>query len=123
KATEVFDWRFVDAAQARRGLEHGDYYFTVEVPREFSATLTTAATPDPQRATLRITKNDANGYLAGIMADTAEDELHEQINAAAHDAYTRLAFGGLADVRTKLEQVAGGTDQLVHAADFGKQGV
>src|SRR5699024_216763 len=72
RTDDTFDWQFVDRERARKGLRQGDYYFTVEVPEDFSARLASAAEPNPTRAILLITKNDANGYVAGIMADTAE---------------------------------------------------
>src|SRR5690606_21160226 len=75
KATDTFDWHFVDAGEARRGLESGRYYFTVEVPPDFSARLASAAERTPERAALRIVKDDANGYIVGVMADTVKTEL------------------------------------------------
>ncbi|WP_158889510.1 YhgE/Pip family protein [Amycolatopsis anabasis] len=122
KAADIFAWRFVDRAEAREGLEQGRYYFTLEVPADFSAKLATATEPDPQRAGLTITKNDANGYIAGVMADTAKSELQNQINAATHAAYAKAIYGEVDDIREKLELTAEGTRQLVDGTALAEQG-
>jgi putative membrane protein len=123
KATGLFDWHFVPSADARRGLEDGRYYFTIEVPPDFSAKLATATRTTPQRAALRITKNDANGYIAGIMADTARAELQQQINAAAQAAYARALYGELEHVRERLQLASETSNQLVQGTDLGRQGI
>ncbi|MGW5648510.1 YhgE/Pip family protein [Saccharopolyspora sp. NPDC003752] len=122
KATDIFDWNFVDSAEARHGLVEGRYYFTIEVPSDFSAKLATAADRTPERAALQIVKNDANGYIAGIMADTVQTELQNQINAAAHATYARALYGELDQAREKLQLASEASKQLVEGTDLSKQG-
>ncbi|MBB5153939.1 YhgE/Pip domain-containing protein [Saccharopolyspora phatthalungensis] len=122
KATDMFEWNFVDAAEARRGLVHGRYYLTIEVPPDFSAKLATTADHKPQRPAVRIVKNDANGFIVGIMADTAQTELQNQINAAAHVTYARSLYGDLGQAREKLRLSSEATKQLVQGSDLSKQG-
>ena len=122
RATSIFSWHFVDTDEARRGLKDGRYYFTIEVPADFSAKLASAADRNPERAALRITKNDANGYIAGIMADTVKTELQNQINAAAHASYARALYGELDQAREKLQTASEASKQLVEGTDLSKQG-
>ncbi|MEV6233787.1 YhgE/Pip domain-containing protein [Saccharopolyspora shandongensis] len=122
KATDIFDWNFVDSAEARHGLVEGRYYFTIEVPSDFSTKLATAAARNPERAALQIVKNDANGYIAGIMADTVQTELQNQINAAAHATYARALYGELDQAREKLQLASEASKQLVEGTDLSKQG-
>ncbi|MGW1678412.1 YhgE/Pip family protein [Saccharopolyspora sp. NPDC002376] len=122
KATDTFDWHFVDSADARRGLVEGTYYFTIEVPADFSAKLATAADRNPQRARLNIVKNDANGFIVGIMADTVKTELQNQINAAAHTTYARTLYGELDQAREKLQLASEASKQLVEGTELSKQG-
>ena len=121
RADRIFDWHFVDAKQARDGLEQGRYYFTIEVPKDFSAKLSTASQPNPQRATLVTTKNDANGYIVGIMADTVRSQLQNQINAAAHTSYARALYGKLGDARQQLTEATGASKQLVDGTALAQQ--
>ncbi|GAA2791083.1 YhgE/Pip domain-containing protein [Saccharopolyspora taberi] len=122
RANRIFDWHFTDSADARRGLEHGRYYFTIEVPPEFSSKLASAAEADPKRAELLITKNDANGYIAGIMADTVKSELQNQINAAAHATYARALYGELDQAREKLQLASQASKDLVKGTELSQQG-
>lgn len=121
RADRIFDWHFVSGREARDGLERGRYYFTIEVPKDFSAKLATASQPNPQRATLITTKNDANGYIAGIMADTVRSDLQNQINAAAHTSYARALYGKLGDARQQLTEAAGASKQLVDGTALAQQ--
>lgn len=122
KVNDVFDWRFVRGTDARRGLAEGRYYFIIEVPTDFSAKLAAAADGNPQRAAVRLTKNDANGFIAGIMADTVKPELQNQINGAAHASYARALYGELGQMREKLQGASEASKKLVDGTELSKQG-
>lgn len=121
RADRIFDWHFVGPGEAREGLEHGRYYFSIQVPKDFSAKLATASQPNPQRATLITTKNDANGYIVGIMADTVRSELQNQVNAAAHTSYARALYGRLGDARQQLTAASTASKQLVDGTALSQQ--
>ncbi|MDR7301663.1 YhgE/Pip domain-containing protein [Haloactinomyces albus] len=123
KTTELFDWHFVDPAEARSGLREGRYYFTITVPANFSANLAGATRAAPERATLRIVKNDANGYLAGIMADTARAELQNQVDSAAHAAYARALYGKVDAIREKLQLASDTADRLVRDSELNDRSI
>jgi putative membrane protein len=112
KASRQFDWRFVDADRAHEGLKSGDYLFTITVPRDFSSRLAGVASGTPRRASLRVELNDANNYIVGIIAATAQSELQSQVNAAAQSAYVEATLGSLAQLRRQLEQAADGASEL-----------
>ncbi|MFC7341143.1 YhgE/Pip family protein [Saccharopolyspora griseoalba] len=122
KANDVFAWHFVRPGTARRGLEEGRFYFSIEVPRDFSAKLAAAADGDPQRAHVRMVKNDANGYIVGIMADTVQTRLQEEINAAAHAGYTRALYGEMGRIRERLTTASEATKRLVGGTELAQQG-
>src|SRR5690625_3364795 len=122
KANRIFEWHFVGHREAGKGLADGRYYLSIEVPRDFSAKLATASDRTPQQAALRITKNDANGYLAGIVADTAVSSLRHQSTSAARAAYTRAIFRELLQVRGTLREASEASKQLVDTSDMGQQG-
>lgn len=122
RSDQIFDWQFVDQSEAQDGLEQGQYYFTIHVPHDFSAKLATATEDNPERAELSITKNDANGYIAGIMADTAKGELQNQINAATHAAYAKALYGEVETVREKLRFASQASHDLVTGTDLSAEG-
>jgi len=67
KKDPIFDWHFTDDADAAQGVHDTRYYFTISVPRDFSAKLASSAAGTPQRAGMLITLDDANGYIVGKM--------------------------------------------------------
>ncbi|MQM25657.1 YhgE/Pip family protein [Glycomyces albidus] len=112
KADRIFDWRFTTAAEAARGLDDGDYYMVITVPEDFSARLASLSGTDPEQATVEFDLNDANGYVAGIMASTAEAELRNQINTAVYVTFATTIFGDLTDLNQGLTDAAGGAGDL-----------
>jgi YhgE/Pip-like protein len=122
KASGRFQWHFVDHDEALDGLAHGRYYFVISVPADFSADLASAQNPNPQRASMSITLNDANNYLAGIVAQTVKSELQSQIDSAAHTAYARAIYNELGQVKQQLQIASVGAHRLVDAAVLAQQG-
>lgn len=121
KTSDLFRWHFVSARQARHGLREGDYYFTITVPENFSTKLASAARAQPQRASLRITGNDANGYLAGLMLETHETELRDQVNAAAYATYARTIYGEIDTIREKLRRASDTAHRLTSGTDTSRK--
>ncbi|WP_205328382.1 YhgE/Pip domain-containing protein [Glycomyces sp. YM15] len=108
----IFDWQFVSASEARRGLENGDYYMVITVPEDFSTRLASLSGTDPEQATVEFDLNDANGYVAGIMASTVESELRNQINTAVYVTFATTIFGDLTELNQGLTEAADGASRL-----------
>ena len=117
----VFDWRFVDAAQAARGLQDGRFSFVITVPPDFSARLVRPAGGAPARGSMLITLNDANGYLAGKLAETTRTALEEQVDVAARTAYAQRLLGDLGAFRERLARAATGAGRLQGRAGQARQ--
>ncbi|GAA0610029.1 YhgE/Pip domain-containing protein [Kutzneria viridogrisea] len=122
KVAGTFDWHFVDDHEARDGLEHGRYYFTITVPEDLSGKLATAANTQPEQASITIQLNDANNYVIGVMSEAVQPELQDQVNSAAHAAYVRAIYGELSQVRDKLGVASDGAHRLVDATATAQQG-
>ncbi|MFC4950646.1 YhgE/Pip family protein [Pseudonocardia sp. GCM10023141] len=118
----TFDWRFVDRAEADRGIDEGSYYFLIAVPSDFSAKLASGAGGTPQRASMQIVLDDANGYVVGKMAEQAQLTLANQIDAAAVSAYFQSVFGNLDRLHSGIAQAADGAGQLRAGADRARDG-
>lgn len=112
KKSDVFNWRFVSADTAMKGVKNGTYYFTIGIPSDFSANLASPLTGSGQPARITMTLNDANGYIAGVMARTAQVKLEEEINAAAYQVYAEQALGGVEGLRGQLELAAQNASDL-----------
>lgn len=108
----VFGWKETNTKDAADGLESGDYYITITIPKTFSADLASGAEGTPRRATVEMQRNDANGFVVGIMAETVQSKLHGQINAAATQAYFESVYGSLNTLHSALGQARDGAEEL-----------
>lgn len=122
RASNAFQWHFTDARTAQDGLQHGRYYFTITIPPDFSEKLASAQHPVPQRASMAITLNDANNFVAGIIAQAAKAELQEKINSAAHSVYASALYGDLGQVKQQLKVASDGAHRLVDGTVLAQQG-
>lgn len=109
---KIFDWHFTDEATARQGLAEGHYYLMIVVPPDFSANLASGSGTDPRRAILQVKRDDANGYVVGLLSASVQDKLEAAIDRAAIGAYFDAVFANLDTIRGNLEQAAGAAGQL-----------
>jgi putative membrane protein len=122
KKDRIFDWRFVDRAEAARGVHDADYYFQISVPGDFSKKLASGANAKPERARMLITLDDANGYIVGKMAQTVQASLENKISAAAVSAYFQSVFDNLERLRDGVTNAADGAARLRDGAATAEQG-
>jgi putative membrane protein len=122
KKDRIFDWHFVDRAEAARGVADTDYYFELSVPADFSRKLASGADDDPQRARMLITLDDANGYVVGKMAQTVQAELENKVTAAAVSAYFQSVFDNLEQLRDGIGKAATGAGELRDGAASAEKG-
>ncbi|MFN8169131.1 MAG: YhgE/Pip domain-containing protein [Candidatus Nanopelagicales bacterium] len=108
----VFDWHVVDAADAQRGVEAGDYYLALTIPADFSARLASPATADPEQAMLRLTTNDATNYLAGTIGRSALTEVRASVAAQAGATMVDRILVGLDSAHDGLATAADGAGTL-----------
>jgi putative membrane protein len=112
EADPIFDWQFVDADQAKAGLADGTYKLTVVIPPEFSANLASGSGDDPQRAIVYLQRDDANGYVTGLLTTSVQKQLESAINHAAIGAYFDTVFTNLETIRADVTTAADDANQL-----------
>lgn len=109
---QVFDWRVVDAATARRGVADGTYYLSLSIPRDFSARLAAAGSADPRRAALRVRTNDEKNYMAKLVSRHVFSEIRAAASSTAARSYLDQLFVGFSSVRDRTQQAAQGASRL-----------
>lgn len=122
ESTDLLEWNFTDADTARTGLEDGDYYFVITIPEDFSEKLVSLAGESPERAEVEFDLNDANGYIAGIMAETVELQLQQQINTAVYVTFAETIFGDLTELGEGLTEAADGASDLSESVGGAESG-
>ncbi len=117
KSDEVFDWQFVTEEEAQQGLAEGYYYSVITIPPDFSADLASGAGQNPTRATVQLQRNDANGFVVGLLLQSVRSELEAAIDRAAIGSYFESVFANLDTLRTDIGNAATGAGQLATGAD------
>lgn len=121
--TSSFTWRTTDAADAASGIADGRYAFSLTIPSDFSSDLTSITQGTPKRAQVAIAFDNSQGYMLGVMAETAESELRSQLNAAAVKAYAESALGSLAQLQGGLAKTESAAQKLSDGAGKVADGV
>lgn len=112
----AFGWRRLDADDAREALRTGAVDFSVTLPADFSAALTSASGDAPRQATLLLATNDANNYLASSIGTQAVEHIRSSVaELVGREAASRL-LTGISDVRSQLQDATGGATQLADGA-------
>ena len=116
------DLHEVNADEAATGLAHGDYYFTITIPHDFTSAITSATTPNPHKAKIEFTFNDANNYLAGLIGQNAAAQVTQAINDKVGQQAVDQVLVGLTTAGKGIEKAADGSAQLadgLHTANSG----
>lgn len=114
--SDSFQWHEVDADEAEQGVRDGDYAFAVTIPKGFSAALLSTGEFEPQQATITLTTNDANNYLAGQIGDTLGDEIRDTIAEQVGNEAANRFLVGFATIHDSLETAHGGAKKLTAGA-------
>lgn len=110
-------WTEVSAEEAEQGVKDGTFYFSLELPENFSAAVTSAAGTAPEKAKLITTYNDANGYLSTIIGENVMREVLNVVSTTiSSEAVDKLLIGVL-DAGDGLSQAADGAGQLADGLD------
>ncbi len=103
------DWHVVDPAEARSGVQHGKYYFMLELPPDFSQAIASPITGQPKQAQLVATYNDANNYISSSIGHTA---LEQVLNAVS----TRISGQAVNQVLSVVVSSGAGIKEAAHGA-------
>ena len=116
------DLHRVSAAEAAEGLASGKYYFTVTLPRDFSASIASPSGGQPRKAQLQFRFNDANNYLGSIIGQNAAREVINQVNSSIGEQTVGTVLTGLTDAGAGLVRAADGAQQLSDGLDTANDG-
>ena len=106
------DLHEVSAQDAADGVASGKYYFSVTLPKDFSAKVTSPAGGDPEPAQLRFDFNGANNYLATVIGQNAAQQVLSKVSASVGEQTISTVLTGLTDAGQGLVKAADGAGQL-----------
>jgi len=117
-----FDWHRVSAATARAGVTDGRYDFSVTIPADFSTAITSAEGVHPEHATITLTTNDTNSYLASTIGSQATDSIRDAITRTVNEHAADRFLGAFVDIRSQLQTAADGAATLADGAGKAETG-
>lgn len=118
----AFDWQRMTEDEAAEALRTGSVDFTVTIPADFSAALTSAAGDDPHQARIDLETNDANNYLASSMGTQAVEKIRSSVAEMVGSEAAERLLTGLSEVRDNLVTAVDGATQLADGATTAASG-
>ncbi len=73
-------WVFTSAEEAREGVERGDYYAAIVIPKDFSEKLTSMLTGTFEQPKLTYYVNEKKNAIAPKVTDTGAETIEDQLN-------------------------------------------
>ncbi|MEH7120015.1 YhgE/Pip domain-containing protein [Neobacillus vireti] len=122
KEKNSFNWKFVSASQAKKGLEHQDYYLEIEIPKDFSNNATTLQSDHPEKLNLKYTVNEGTNYLSSKIGDSAIEKIKEEVSASVTKTYAESMFNSVKDVASGLNKASDGAGELSNGMAEAKDG-
>ena len=105
-------WTVTDAKDAAAGVKDGDYYFSVTIPNDFSASAVSAGTDTPVSATVQVDYNDSNSFLATTMGKQAMVQLRDAVATEIGDQTVNAMLVGVDEAGDGIRSAAAGADRL-----------
>ena len=112
-------WTFVDTAdEAKEGVESGDYYAAIVIPKDFSEDLTSMLTGAFTRPKLTYYVNQKRNAIAPEVTGVGATTLENQINQTFVGTVSEVVADDLKDAGTKLDgKLSGSESGLFDAVD------
>lgn len=125
-------WTFVDAEEARRGVETGEYYASLLIPEDFSTKISSVLTENPQKPEIDYAVNEKVNAIAPKITSSGATALTAQISqnfieTASGAVLTKLKEAGiqleeeLPTIRNIENRVLELNDRLVDVESLGQQ--
>lgn len=89
---DSFDWVFVDEQQALEGIESGQYYASIIIPKSFSADLMTVFSDDITHSSIQYYTNEKENAIAPRVTDAGASAIQVQIDETFTETVTSVAL-------------------------------
>lgn len=110
--SKQLDLHLVSADEAKDGVAHGKYYFSITLPTDFSAAVASPTGSDPRSAELIFTYNDANNYLSTVMGQDAAEQVVNKVGAQVGAQTFDIVLNDVSGLMPKLKQAQDGVNEL-----------
>ncbi|BCI81241.1 YhgE/Pip family protein [Mycobacterium sp. SMC-18] len=115
-ADHSLDWHVVSDKEARDGVEHGKFYFMLELPENFSEAIASPVSGDPQKAQLIAVYNDANNYISSTIGRTATSQVLNAVSTRISGQAVNQILSVVVSSGAGIKQAADGAQKLADGA-------
>jgi putative membrane protein len=111
-ADKSFDWTITNVDDAEQALADGEVHAILTIPADFSASILSLSTDEPERATLSIHTDDGHSYLSGAVSESVGSGMADAFGTAITAQYITGITSGMGELGVALADAADGAGQL-----------
>lgn len=116
KKNAALDFHFVDESQAEKGLEKGDYYMVVTLPKDLSEKATSVLSDQPKQVTINYQTSSGHSFIASKMSDSAMTSMKQSVSEKITKSYVSSLFASMDRLKDGLGDAADGTAKLANGS-------
>lgn len=104
KENKKLGWQFVSDEEAQKGVENGDYYASIVIPKNFSEKLTSVLDDEPEKPILDYYINEKINAIAPKVTSAGASGIVESIHSGFVKVANEAIFSAFNDVGIELEE-------------------
>ena len=110
---KALDYHFVSAEKAEEGLENGDYYMVITLPKDLSEKAASLLTDDPEKITINYQTTAGRSFVASKMSESAMTKLKDTVSENITETYTKAVFKSMSSLQDGLQEASDGGNELL----------
>ncbi|HEM6133243.1 TPA: YhgE/Pip domain-containing protein [Streptococcus suis] len=116
KESKSLDFHFVSEKDAEKGLEEGDYYMVITLPKDLSEKASSLLTDQPEPITISYQTSKGHSFVASKMGESAMEKLKTSVSETITETYTTAVFDSMREIQNGMVEAADGSQQLTNGA-------
>ena len=112
ESDDSYAWTTATSAEANAGLVDGTYFAMIEIPADFSSSIASSTSDDPQRAKLTVYSDDATSYIIGQVTNTVTNGIQNALNEKITAEYLDNVYIGFNELHDEIADAAGAASDL-----------
>ena len=110
---KALDYHFVSEKKAEEGLENGDYYMVITLPKDLSEKAASLLTDDPEKLTINYQTTVGRSFVASKMSESAMTKLKYTVSKNITTTYTKAVFKSMSSLQDGLQEASDGGNELL----------
>lgn len=110
---KALDYHFVSEKKAKEGLENGDYYMVITLPKDLSEKAASLLTDDPEKLTINYQTTVGRSFVASKMSESAMTKLKDTVSKNITTTYTKAVFKSMSSLQDGLQEASDGGNELL----------